>query len=99
MSCTVVNWGSERADGSFDSVNFLLFDSVWTLVAVPFLIIAPMLSFAGHVYAVLVVDAVTMIFWFAGFIAVAAWISPSDNCRSTHCRSLTAATVFGAFTW
>jgi hypothetical protein len=83
------------------SINFLLFDGIWSLIAVPYLIIAPTLfPIAAHVYALLAVEAVTMIFWFAGFIAVAVALPSPSYCNLfTFCKATTAATVFGAFSW
>ncbi|EHK96172.1 hypothetical protein M7I_8129 [Glarea lozoyensis 74030] len=52
--------------------SFLLFCAIWTLLALTYLILTP-LRFPrfAHKYAILAVDAVTMIFWFAGFVAFA----------------------------
>lgn len=40
-----------------------------------------------------------MIFWFAGFIALAVWLPPARFCHGDVCSSLQAATVFGSFEW
>ena len=46
------------------------------------------------------VDAVAVLSWLAGFIAVAVQIA-TDTCSSgkSSCALLKAATVFGAFEW
>ena len=49
--------------------------------------------------AILAVDVVTAIFWFAGFIALAVFIGVPD-CGNNHiCGSLQASVAFGAFLW
>lgn len=49
--------------------------------------------------AILAVEAVTMVFWFAGFIALGAWLPSPSFCKGDLCNSLQAATVFGSFEW
>ncbi|OJD11328.1 hypothetical protein AJ78_07880 [Emergomyces pasteurianus Ep9510] len=91
-----------RTNGYSDEVNFLLFNSIWTLlIAVPYLVLSPLYfpKFA-HKYVLIAAEAVTLLFWFAGFIAVAAILPPAELCKhSSVCQGLQAATVFGAFEW
>jgi Membrane-associating domain len=87
-----------------DEVNFMLFNGIWTtFLALPFLILSPRIIQAAELkYALLAVDAVTMIFWFAGYIALGAWLGnwlPSSLCKFTWCRVLQAITVLGSFEW
>ncbi|KAL1968745.1 hypothetical protein VTN77DRAFT_1571 [Rasamsonia byssochlamydoides] len=87
--------------GSTDSVNFMLFNSIWTLlIALPYLALVP-IYFAqfSNVYIILAVEVLTMIFWFAGFIALADQLPPTRACVYSACRSAQAASVFGAFEW
>ncbi|XMA10854.1 hypothetical protein WAI453_003645 [Rhynchosporium graminicola] len=87
------------------SVSFLIFTSIFTLLALVYLILAsskfPKFT---HKYAFLGVEAVTMIFWFAGFIALADLLGDA-GCGRWHgrgsgtCRASTAGTVFAAFEW
>jgi len=81
--------------------NFLLFCSIWTILALLYLIFAPLrFPTLAHQYAILGVDAVTMIFWFAGFIAFAVLIDDwGCGTRWGFCRVSQAAAVFGAFEW
>ncbi|KFY71415.1 hypothetical protein V499_08367 [Pseudogymnoascus sp. VKM F-103] len=83
-------------------VNFLIFASVWTLLAVAYLVIAP-LTFpaAAHKHAILVAEALTMLFWFAGFIALADLLG-KVGCTSRQgkaCGESIGGTVFAAFEW
>ncbi|KAI9051707.1 hypothetical protein LZ554_004747 [Drepanopeziza brunnea f. sp. 'monogermtubi'] len=95
------HWGGS----SPSSVNFLIFTSVWTLLALIYLILAPARFPAyAHKYGILGAEFVTMIFWFAGFIALADHLS-DVRCGSyagRHwgpCRAAIAGDVFAAFEW
>lgn len=91
-----------RAYGQADTVNFMLFNGVWSLfIVVPYFILAPIFVPAlAHRFALVAVDAVTMIFWFAGFIALAADIGDPQRCSKVPlCREMQAAIAFGAFNW
>jgi hypothetical protein len=84
------------------SVNFLIFTSVWTLLAVAYLVIAPMrFPAAAHKFGILAAEFITMIFWFAGFIAVASLLGDIE-CGRSHwgpCNASIAGDVFAAFEW
>lgn len=90
-------WGS----WSPDSVSFMLFTSIWTLLAVAYLVLAPTrFPAAAHKFAIAGVEAVTMIFWFAAWVAVAAlWGDIRCGSRGGICGAGTAAIVFGAIIW
>ena len=82
-------------------INFLLFDAVWTVLALLYLIIVPWRfseTVAHHKFAILAVEAVTMIFWFAGFIALAVFLG-ERVCYGHVCSAAKAAIVFAAFEW
>ena len=82
------------------TVEFDLFTSVWTLLAAPFLGAAPLYAaHLAHPFVMVGVEAVKMIFWFAGFIALGAELPPPRACVWSTCRALQAATVFAAFEW
>ena len=77
-----------------------MFCAVWTLLVVTFSLVAG-LRFADHAltgYVRAAVEALALLSWFAGFIAVAVEIG-TDVCPARSCGSLKAATVFGAFEW
>ena len=79
----------------------MLFNGLWTfLIALPYLTLCiKFFPALAHKFALLAVDAVTMIFWFAGFIALGAWLPPPKLCEFSWCHALQAITVFGAFEW
>jgi hypothetical protein len=89
------------------NVSFNVFNSVWTILVGAFLLIVP-LRFAGskvnHHFGALALDALTAIFWFAGFIALAVWTNRWHNAggfivtgRIYNCAA--AASVFAAIEW
>ncbi|KAJ5577752.1 uncharacterized protein N7459_006716 [Penicillium hispanicum] len=87
---------------SFSStVAFLLFLGCWTaFVATPYLAAAPIWApRLAHHFVIPAAEVVTMIFWFAGFIAIGAELPSPAGCVWSTCRALQATTVFGAFEW
>ncbi|EEA22135.1 hypothetical protein TMatcc_008437 [Talaromyces marneffei ATCC 18224] len=85
-----------------DAWSFLLFCAVWTLLIVIFHLIAG-IYFADRAligYIRVGVEAVAVLSWLAGFIAVAIQI-PTGTCseEKNSCALLKAATVFGACEW
>jgi Membrane-associating domain len=95
--------GDDYRASSPSQINFLIFCAVWSILAVAFLILSPRYDtqarHIGHKFAILAIDAVTAIFWFAGFIALAALIGVPDCGNDTVCGSLQASVAFGAFLW
>lgn len=79
----------------------MLFNGVWTtFIAVPYLWVTPAFFEAlAPGFLVLAAESCTMVFWFAGFIALAVALPPPDDCHGSVCSALQATTVFGAFTW
>lgn len=79
-----------------------MFCAGWTVLVVIFNLIAG-ISFANRAfidYIRVAVEAVAVLSWLAGFIAVAVQIS-TDTCSAgkSSCGLIKAATVFGAFEW
>jgi hypothetical protein len=101
MAYVVSAWnGPYGTSWSPAEANFLLFCAVWTLLAVAYLIVAPArFPTAAHKFGILAAEFVTMIFWFAGFIAFAVLLTDWGCRYGSPCRSSQAATVFGAFEW
>ena len=83
-------------------ISFLLFVSVWSMLVVGFQIFVPRFSEQlSHKFVILGLDAITMLFWFAGFIALAVVINPLSFYFLTDLGRHTAqaAAAFGAFAW
>ncbi|KAK6004024.1 hypothetical protein QM012_008874 [Aureobasidium pullulans] len=87
-------------NGSPSSINFLVFSSVWTLLALIYLSLTSWkFERFAHPWIVCGVESLTMLFWFAGFIAAAVFLSDLITCAGKACSSAKAATVFAAFEW
>lgn len=100
MSYVVSEWNGPYGTWSPEEANFLLFVSVWTILAVAYLIIAPArFPTAAHKFGILVAESITMLFWFAGFIAFAVLLTDLGCRRGSPCRASQAAVVFSAFEW
>ncbi|KAE8153722.1 marvel domain-containing protein [Aspergillus avenaceus] len=82
--------------------GFLMFCAVWTFPVVIFhffesgLASRPLLGYVG-----LLSEAVAVLSWFAGFIAVAVNVGTTNSCMSgqNSCAEVKAAAAFGAFAW
>ena len=87
--------------GFWNSVNFMLFTSIWTLLTVAFLVLTPThFPALAHKYIILAAEALCMIFWFAAWVAVAAlWGDLRCGSHGGTCGAGTAAIVFGAIEW
>jgi hypothetical protein len=81
-------------------MSFMLFNSVWTLLVLAYLALTPLyFAHSFHALAALILEWITMIFWFAGSIALATfWGSPRCD-GNTYCGSTDAAIAFGFFLW
>ncbi|KAI1652553.1 membrane-associating domain-containing protein [Daldinia decipiens] len=82
-------------------VNFMIFNSVWTLLVLIYVGITPLyLTSVFHRLAALALNAITTIFWFAGSIALAVFVGGPYKCGSdSFCGSAEAAVAFGFFLW
>ncbi|KAI4208132.1 MAG: hypothetical protein LQ348_000332 [Seirophora lacunosa] len=83
--------------GSWDADS----DPNMPVPALPYLALGPRFlpASANKKVIHLAVDALTALFWFAGFIALAAWYGGNDGCTLTVCQVVVATCVFGAFEW
>ncbi|KAF4469855.1 hypothetical protein FALBO_3295 [Fusarium albosuccineum] len=89
-------WGG----GSPSEYAFMLFCAIWGILVLLYLALTPL--FAARLYHNLValgILAVTTIFFFAGSIAMAAFIGVPNCHGSTFCQSAQAAVAFGFFIW
>lgn len=87
-------------DSSPSQLNFMLFNSIWSLAVLAYIGITPL--FMAHFFyklASLALESITMLFWFAGSIAVAIWLGVPNCGGDTSCGAFQAAVVFGFFLW
>lgn len=78
-----------------------MFCAGWTFLGVIFQLVART-RLAGHAltgYIGVAVEAVALLSWLAGFIAVAVNIGSACPAEENGCASIKAATVFGAVEW
>ncbi|KAK4136270.1 hypothetical protein BT67DRAFT_399551 [Trichocladium antarcticum] len=82
------------------SLSFMLFTSIWTLLVLAYIALSPIyLASIFHAIVALILEWITMIFWFGGSIALAVyWGAPSCG-GDTYCGSAEAAIAFGFFLW
>jgi len=86
--------------GTPSVLAFMLFNSIWSLIILAYLFLTP-LYYARFFHGVvaLALEWITMIFWFAGSIALAAWWGSPRCDGNTYCGSTEAAIAFGFFLW
>jgi hypothetical protein len=88
------DWGVNGTSPS--QVNFLVFASIWSILAIVYLaVISPPLGAGTPIDRI---DAVTGIFWLAGWIALAKLIGGPSTC-TTFCAAIQASVAFAAFLW
>ncbi|PHH73769.1 hypothetical protein CDD83_4672 [Cordyceps sp. RAO-2017] len=98
VSRTNIGWWSNTPS----QFSFMLFASIWSLLALIYLALAP--RFFERLYHGLValgLLVITTLFWFGGSIAMAAFVGVPD-CRGRFCstvQSAQAAVAFGFFIW
>jgi len=95
-----VSYYNTAQRSSPSEVNFLIWNFVWTVLALLYLGLAPTyFPNLHHKWAVLAVEGLSVIFWFCGWVAMAAWLGNADVCFGTVCGCARAAVVFAVFEW
>ncbi|KAL2163632.1 hypothetical protein VTH06DRAFT_5690 [Thermothelomyces fergusii] len=86
--------------GTPSVLSFMLFNSIWSLLILAYIFLSPR-YFARffHSMVALILEWITMIFWFAGSIALAAWWGSPICGGNTYCGSVKATIAFGFFIW
>jgi len=80
-------------------INFLLFSPSWTILAIPAVVLGPkFMPRIANKFVVLAIEALTMLYWLAGFIAMAVFLS-DRICFGTVCSVAKAGTAIAAFEW
>jgi len=88
----------------YPEAGFLVFTCVWSWLVLAYLLLAPMYAPDLHNrWVVLSLEAVTMIFWFSGFVAQAVSTNnlrcASDNVACNFAGCAKAAAAFAFFEW
>ncbi|KAG5979034.1 hypothetical protein E4U43_006959 [Claviceps pusilla] len=85
------------------SVNFMLFNTIWTFLVLVYLVLVPRVAAALYLSIVaLPLLVITTVFWFAGSIALAAFLGVGNCDGGGFCsvyKAAQAATAFGFFIW
>ncbi|KAH0595116.1 hypothetical protein MHUMG1_06865 [Metarhizium humberi] len=97
-------WGYSHYYSSPSQVNFMLFNTIWTILVLIYLGVFPrFLSSLYHSIIALALLGISTLFWFAGSIALAAFLGAGtcsgNNAFCSTYRSAQAATAFGFFIW
>jgi hypothetical protein len=96
---------ASRFDGfvggsSPDSVNFMVFNSVWSLLVLVYIGFVPLYyDRFFHKLISLGLESITCLFWFAGSIAMAAKFGNPTCGTDTSCGTVKAGIAFGFFIW
>ncbi|KAF2274222.1 uncharacterized protein EI97DRAFT_460348 [Westerdykella ornata] len=111
LSCAVLGlmsyvaswWSTHWRQFSPHEVNFLIFSPVWSLLALAALVVLPWKapSLASQKRArigLLALDALTMLYWFAGFVALAVFLA-DRICFGTVCAIAKASVAVSAMSW
>ncbi|KAK1574113.1 marvel domain-containing protein [Colletotrichum navitas] len=83
-----------------DIVNFIIFNSVWSLLVLAYVGLTPLyMTRLFHKLVSLALLVITTIFWFAGAIALAVFVGAPRCGANTYCGSAQAAVAFAFFIW
>ncbi|KJZ77777.1 hypothetical protein HIM_02954 [Hirsutella minnesotensis 3608] len=101
LSSYVVHWYmSTTVRGSPTSVNFLVFASAFSILALLYLELSPRLwPRAAHPYGCLSVEVSNALFYFTGFIAHAVFLTSLSMCRGTVCTVGRVDAAFAAISF
>jgi len=101
LSAYVAHWyDSDTLTASPSQINFLVFVPIFTVLSILYLECAPrFMARASHPYAHFGLEALNMLFYFAGFIALSAFLGKLLFCRGSVCAAARADAVFAAFSW
>ncbi|PVI08627.1 hypothetical protein DM02DRAFT_647964 [Periconia macrospinosa] len=96
-------WSTHWRQMSPVEVNFMIFSPVWSLIALAALIVVPMKMPAvaeqtGPKIGLFVLELVTSLYWFGGFIALAVFLN-DRICFGTVCTVAKAGTALSAVNW
>lgn len=90
---------SAFAVGSPSQVNFLIFNSIFTGLVLVYIMVVPWrLPKYYNKFANIGLEGAMVLFWFAGFIALAVSLG-GGFCGHSICGASSAASAFGAFEW
>lgn len=100
-NCLVVGQTDGRWWGGAPSqFAFMLFTTIWSILVLVYIAVTPVVLPSLFIPIVsLGLLALTMLFWFAGSIAMAVLIGVPDCNGNNFCQSAQAGVAFGFFNW
>ncbi|KAI0096521.1 membrane-associating domain-containing protein [Daldinia grandis] len=98
LTAYVAHWYNvDTLTSSPSQINLLLFASLYTIVSVLYLELAPrFVPKISHPMAAFALTTTNALFHFAGFVALAVFMSKLLFCRGSVCGSAQAGIAFGA---
>ncbi|KAJ6264138.1 hypothetical protein Dda_0280 [Drechslerella dactyloides] len=83
------------------SMNFVIFCCIWTWLSLVYILVVPRFLPRLHdKFIILGVEVLANIFWFSGFVAVAAYVGDHNiSCPEAVCGSIKATIAFSCFEW
>ncbi|CCU81370.1 unnamed protein product [Blumeria hordei] len=101
LSSYVAHWyDADTLSVSPSQVNFLVFVPIFSFISIAYLELAPRFApKASHPFGHLAFEALNVLFYFAGFIALSVFISKLLFCRGSVCSAARADAVFASFSW
>jgi len=101
LSAYVAHWyNNDTLTASPSQINFLIFVSLWSFISIAYLELAPrFMAKASHPFGILAFNVLNMLFYFAGFIALAVFLGKLLFCRGSVCAAARADAFFAAFSW
>jgi len=101
LSAYVCRWyNADTLTASPSQINFLIFVPLFSIFSLAYLELTPrFMKKASHPYVHFGVEIVNMLFYFAGFIALATFLGKLLFCRGSVCSAARADAVFAAFGW
>ncbi|KAL3417666.1 hypothetical protein PVAG01_10676 [Phlyctema vagabunda] len=99
LSAYVAHWYDvDTLATSPSQVNFLIFVPAFSFIALLYLELTPrFMAKASHPYAHIALETVNTLFYFAGFIALSAFLGKLLFCRGSVCSAARVDAVFAAF--
>ncbi|CZR54048.1 uncharacterized protein PAC_03931 [Phialocephala subalpina] len=101
LSAYVAHWyDSDTLTASPSQINFLIFVPLFSFLSLVYLELSPrFMAKVSHPYGHLGLSLLNVLFYFAGFIALAVFLGKLLFCRGSVCAAARADAVFAAFSW
>ncbi|GJC82235.1 hypothetical protein CT0861_05735 [Colletotrichum tofieldiae] len=98
LSAFVANWyNMDTMTSSPSQINFLVFVPLFSFISIAYLEVVPKFApRASHPWAAVGFEALNVLFYFAGFVALAVFLSKLLFCRGSVCAAARADTVLAA---